>query len=343
MTLNASQLAQLLNGTIIGNSLKEVNNIGPIETAADNYLSFFNNPKYEPHVYTTQAGVLLVPATFVPLKPVQTTLIQVADPYACIALILDEYVKSQHVETGISDKASIHANTTIGNQVYIGDYTTLNIATNVGDNTKIYEQCTIGKNVQIGQNCIIYPGVKLYPNTIIGNNCILHAGVVIGSDGFGFAPMANGSYKKVPHVGTVSIGNDVEIGANSTIDRGSIGVTKIGNGVKIDNLVHIAHNVEIGNNTVIAAQTGISGSTKIGDNCMIGGQVGIVGHITIASGTKINAQSGVSKSIIESHKAVTGSPAFNYAKSLRSQVIYKNLPQLEERIVQIEKQILESK
>jgi len=342
MTISAKELAFLLKGTIEGNPDARVETVAKIEEAQSNALAFLGNPKYEEFAYSTNAGILMVNKDFSPTKKINATLLKVDDPYQSLAFLLEKFGASQANElVGIDEKAAINNSATIGEQVYIGACAVVEKNVKVGNKAKIYPQVFLAEDVEVGENTIIYSGVKIYKGCKVGANCILHAGVVIGSDGFGFAPQADGSYQKVNHLGNVIIEDNVEIGANTTIDKGSIGSTFIRKGVKLDNLVHIAHNVEIGENTVIAAQSGVAGSTKIGKNCMIGGQVGIVGHIKIADGTKINAQSGVSKTIDEPGVAVTGSPAFRYASSLRSQAVYKKLPDLEQRIIALEKLLAE--
>jgi UDP-3-O-[3-hydroxymyristoyl] glucosamine N-acyltransferase len=342
MTISAKELAFLLKGTIEGNPDVRVETIAKIEEAHVNALAFLGNPKYEEFAYTTKAGILMVNKTFNPSKKINATLIKVDDPYQSLAFLMEKFGAQQNTElVGIDDKAAINATSSIGEQVYIGACAVIEKNVKIGNQSKIYPQVFLAEDVEVGNNTTIFAGVKIYKGCKIGSNCIIHAGVVIGSDGFGFAPQADGTYQKVNHLGNVIVEDNVEIGANATIDKASIGSTIIRKGVKLDNLVHIAHNVEIGENTVIAAQSGVAGSTKIGKNCMIGGQVGIVGHIKIADGTKINAQSGVSKTIDEPGVAVTGSPAFRYSSSLRSQAVYKKLPDLEQRLIALEKLLTE--
>ncbi|MEP7238824.1 MAG: UDP-3-O-(3-hydroxymyristoyl)glucosamine N-acyltransferase, partial [Ferruginibacter sp.] len=273
---------------------------------------------------------------------INATLIKVPDAYSAFATLLEKYQQIQRQQlTGIQQPAYISTTAKIGDDVFIGAFAYIGDHVIVGDGTKIYPNAYLGNNVTVGKNTIIHPGVKIYHDCIIGNNVSIHAGTVIGSDGFGFAPQADGTLKKVPQIGNVVIEDNVEIGANATIDRATIGSTLIKSGAKLDNLLQIAHNVEVGNNSVIAAQSGISGSTKVGNNVMIGGQVGIVGHIKIADGSKINAQSGVSKSIKNPNSAVTGSPAFDYTAALRSQAASRNLPGLEKRVLELEKLLKE--
>lgn len=337
--INAAQLAQILNGKVEGNPEVIVNRPSKIEEAEAGSIAFLGNLKYEQYAYSTKASILLVSNDFAPSQPITATLIRVADVYASVAILLEKFGQAQQSERKeISSKASIHSSASIGEQSAIGDFSIIEENVTIGSNTTIYGQVFIGKNAKIGNNVTLYSGVKIYQDCEIGDNCILHSNVVIGSDGFGFAPNADGTFKKVPQIGNVLIENNVEIGSNTTIDRATMGSTIIRSGVKLDNLIQIAHNVEIGKNTVIAAQAGIAGSTKIGENCMIGGQVGIVGHIKIADGTKIQAQSGVAASITEPKTAIYGSPAIAYAQFLRAFAVFKQLPEVLKRIQHLENQ-----
>ncbi len=346
MTFSAAQIALLINGTIEGKPDAVVSSFGKIEEAGDGQLSFLANPKYEDYIYTTKASVIIINQAHTLKQPVSATLIRVADAYTAFATLLAKYQEIQQQQlSGIQEPSHIAKTASYGKNVFIGAFAYLGEKVKVGDNTKIYPNVFVGDNVSIGDNCVIHPGVKIYHDCKVGNNVTIHAGTVIGSDGFGFAPQADGSFKKVPQIGNVVIENNVEIGANATIDRATIGSTLIKSGAKLDNLIQIAHNVEVGNSTVIAAQSGVSGSTKIGNGVMIGGQAGIVGHIQIGDGAKINAQSGVSKSI-EPGKAVTGSPAYDYTSALRSQAVNRKLPDLEKRVKELEeliKQLLAEK
>ena len=336
MTFTANQISQLINGKIEGDGNAAVISFGKIEEARNGELSFFANPKYEEFLYKTSASVIIINENFELKQPVKATLIRVADAYTAFATLLAKYQEIIQLQlNGIQEPSYIAKSATYGKQVFIGAFTYLGENVKVGNNTKIYPNSYIGDNVTIGENCIIHPGVKIYHDCRIGNFVNIHAGTVIGSDGFGFAPQPDGSFKKVPQIGNVVVEDHVEIGANATIDRATIGSTLIKSGAKLDNLIQIAHNVEIGNSTVIAAQAGVSGSTKIGNGVMIGGQAGIVGHIQLGDGAKVNAQSGVSKSI-EPGKAVTGSPAYDYTSALRSQAVTRRLPELEKRIKQLE-------
>lgn len=336
MTFPASQIAQLINGKVEGNPDTAVASFGKIEDAKQGELSFLANPKYEEYLYSTKASVIIINDGFELKQPVAATLIRVPDAYSAFATLLTKYQEiMQQQLSGIQQPSYIAKTAVCGENNFVGAFAYIGENVKTGNNTKIYPHAYIGDNVTIGNNCIIHPGVKIYHGCIIGNHVIIHAGTIIGSDGFGFAPQADGSFKKVPQIGNVLVEDHVEIGSNTTIDRATIGSTIIKSGAKLDNLIQIAHNVEIGNSTVIAAQTGISGSTKVGNGVMIGGQAGVVGHIQIGDGAKINAQSGVSKSI-EPGKAVTGSPAYDYTSALRSQAITRKLPELEKRIKELE-------
>lgn len=342
MTFTAEQIAQLIQGKIEGNAEASVSSFGKIEEAQAGQLAFLANPKYEEYLYTTGASVVLINESQEIKQPVRATLIRIPDAYTAFATLLafyQEMVQQQLV--GVEEPAHIAKTASYGDKVFIGAFAYLGEQVKVGNNTKIYTQVYLGNNVTIGNNCIIHPGVKIYHDCVIGNNVTIHAGTIIGSDGFGFAPQADGSFKKVPQIGNVVVEDFVEIGANATIDRATIGSTIIKSGAKLDNLIQIAHNVEVGQNTVIAAQAGVSGSTKLGNNVMVGGQAGIVGHLNIADGSKINAQSGVSKSIKTPHSAVTGSPAYDYTSALRSQAITRNLPEMERRLKELEKLVNE--
>lgn len=336
MQFTASQLATLIGATIEGNPEASVHAFGKIEEATEGQLSFLANPKYEEHLYKTKASVIILNNDFTLRHPLSATLLRVENAYSSFATLLDTYQKIQASSlTGIEQPSFISSSATIGEEVYVGAFTYVGEQVSIGKNCKIHPQCFIGNQVVLGENCVLHAGVKIYHQCRLGNNVIVHAGTIIGSDGFGFAPQADGSLQKVPQIGNVIVEDDVEIGANSTIDRATIGSTIIRKGAKLDNLIQIAHNVEIGESTVIAAQAGISGSTKIGKGVMIGGQAGIVGHIQLGDGAKVNAQSGVSKSV-EKGKAVTGSPAYDYAQALRSQALSRQLPDIERRIKELE-------
>lgn len=336
MQFPASQIALLVNGRIEGDPSVAVTSFGKIEEAGPGQLSFLANPKYEEHLYSTGASVVIINEGFELKQPVKATLVRVPDAYSAFATLLGKYQEiAQQQLSGIQEPSYISKTATLGEAVFIGAFAYLGEQVKLGRNCKIYPHVFIGNHVTIGDNCIIHPGVKIYHECRIGSHVIIHAGTVIGSDGFGFAPQADGSFKKVPQIGNVVIEDHVEIGANATIDRATIGSTLIRSGAKLDNLIQIAHNVDVGHSTVIAAQAGISGSTKIGNGVMIGGQAGIVGHIQLGDGAKVNAQSGVSKSI-EPGKAVTGSPAYDYTAALRSQAAARKLPELEKRVKELE-------
>ena len=337
MQFTAAQIAQIVTGVVVGNPDIAVSAFGKIEEATAGQLAFLANPKYEDYLYTTGADIIIVNETQILKEPIKATLIKVPDAYSAFALLLRQYqriVGEQMV--GIQEPSYIHASVKKGENIFIGAFAYLGENVVVGNNAKIYPGAYIGNNVTIGEGAVIHPGVTVYHDCIIGKKAIIHAGAVIGSDGFGFAPQADGSYKKVPQMGNVILEDRVEVGSNTTIDRATIGSTVIKEGAKLDNLLQIAHNVEIGCNTVVAALTGISGSTKIGNNVMIGGQAGIVGHIQIADGTKINAKSGVSKSILVPNTAVTGTPASDYTSNLRTQALVRKLPELELRVRELE-------
>jgi UDP-3-O-[3-hydroxymyristoyl] glucosamine N-acyltransferase len=337
MTFTAAQIAMLINGKTEGDAAVQVSSFGKIEEAVQGQLAFLANPKYEDYLYSTGASIIIVNETQSLKQPVTATLIRVPDAYSAFATLLSKYqeIVAQQL-TGVQEPCYIAATAKLGEHVFIAALAYLGENVRIGNNVKIYPHVFLGDNVSIGDNTILHAGVKIYHNCVLGKNIIVHAGTVIGSDGFGFAPQADGSFKKVPQIGNVVIEDNVEIGANATIDRATIGSTLIKKGAKLDNLIQIAHNVEVGYSSVIAAQAGVSGSSKIGNGVMIGGQAGIVGHISIADGSKINAQSGVSKSIKTPDTAVTGSPAFDYTAALRSQVMARNLPEIEKRLKELE-------
>ena len=347
MKINAERIAVLINGKIEGNAASEVSSFGKIEEAKQGQLAFLANPKYEDYLYTTQASVIIINETLELRQPVSATLIRVTDAYLAFASLLQKYQEMMREQLqGIQQPSYIDITATLGKNIFVGAFTYIGENAVIGDNVKLYPGVYIGNDVHVDDNTIIHPGVKIYFGCFIGKYVTIHAGTVIGGDGFGFAPQDDGAYKKVPQIGNVVIQDNVEVGCNTTIDRATVGSTVIQSGTKLDNLVQVAHNVEIGNNTVIAAQAGISGSTKLGSNIMIGGQAGIVGHIQLADGTKVNAQSGVTKSIKQKNSAVTGSPAHDYTSALRSQALARNLPQLEKRIAELEKlvqQLIEEK
>jgi UDP-3-O-[3-hydroxymyristoyl] glucosamine N-acyltransferase len=340
MEFTAAQIAALINGRVEGNPDVAVASFGKIEEAGAGQLSFLANPKYEDYLYSTAASIVIVNESLTLRQPLSASLIRVADAYSAFATLLTKYqaLMAQQL-VGIEQPSYIAPTAKIGPQVYIGAFAYIGEYAVIEEGAKIYPHTFVGRNVRIGAHSTLHAGVKIYHECVLGAHVTVHAGSVIGSDGFGFAPQADGTFKKVPQIGNVVIEDYVEVGANASIDRATIGSTLIKKGAKLDNLIQIAHNVEVGESTVIAAQAGVSGSTKIGKGVMIGGQAGIVGHITIADGSKINAQSGVSKSIKSPNTAVTGSPAFDYTSALRSQALSRNLPDLEKRIKELEQQI----
>lgn len=339
MELSAKQIAELLDGVVEGDENVMVSGLAKIEEGNIGKLTFLANPVYTNYIYSTKASIVIVNKNFIAELPVQATLIRVEDAYSAFAKLLQYYNKIKLHRSGISEKSSIEKSVIVGKDVYIGDFVSIAAGVIIGDGVKIYPNVTIGENVKIGEKTIIFAGASIYSDTIIGSYCTIHSGVVIASDGFGFAPQKNNVYEKVAQIGNVIIEDFVEIGANTTIDRATLGSTIIRKGVKLDNLIQIAHNVEIGENTVIAAQSGISGSTKIGKNCMIGGQVGIVGHLTIADNVKIAAKAGISANITEEGAILMGAPAFELDKFKRAYVYFKNFEKLAARISNIEKKL----
>jgi len=327
----------MIQGRIEGDPSLAVGSFGKIEEAVAGQLAFLANPKYEEYLYSTGASIIIINESQELKQALKATLIRVPDAYTAFAALLSKYQElAAQQMTGIQEPSYISKTAKLGDKIFVGAFAYIGEHVEIGNNVKIYPQVYLGDHVKVADNSVIYPGVKIYHDCVIGKNVAIHAGTVIGSDGFGFAPQADGSFKKVPQMGNVVVEDNVEIGANASIDRATIGSTIIKAGAKLDNLIQVAHNVEVGHNTVIAAQAGVSGSTKIGNNVMIGGQAGIVGHIQIADGSKINAQSGVSKSIKVPNSAVTGSPAFDYTSALRSQAVSRNLPELEKRIKELE-------
>jgi UDP-3-O-[3-hydroxymyristoyl] glucosamine N-acyltransferase len=341
MEFSAHQIAAILNGKIEGNPNITINYVSKIEEGKKGTLSFLSNPKYTHYIYETDASIVLVNNDFKAEKEVKPTLIRVENAYTGFAKLLEVYSEIKLNKSGISEKAHIPASAKIGQDVYIGEFAVIGDGAIIGDHSKIYPQVFIGENVRIGNNTTLFAGVKIYSDNVIGNNCILHAGVVVGSDGFGFAQQDDKNYMKVTQIGNVIIEDEVEIGSNTTIDRATLGSTIIRKGVKIDNLVQIAHNVEIGENSVIVAQTGISGSTHIGKNCVLGGQVGVIGHISIADDVKIAAQSGIGKSIDKQGEILQGSPAFEIGKYRKSYIHFRNLSEIKKKLDELENKIKE--
>lgn len=344
MKFSAKQIAELLGGKVDGDEQAEVSKLSKIEEGKPGSLSFLANPKYTQYIYSTKASVVIVNNDFVPDQKISATLIRVDDAYQSFAKLLEIYNQIKLNKAGISDKAHVAKSAQIGKNVYLGEFAVIGENAEIGDNVKIYPQSYIGDNTTVGENTLIYAGVRIYSDNVIGKNVTIHSGVIIGSDGFGFAQQkGDNNYMKVSQIGNVIIEDFVEIGSNTTIDRATLGSTIIRKGAKLDNLIQIAHNVEVGENTVIVAQSGIAGSTKIGKNCMIGGQVGIVGHLRIADNVKIAAQSGIGKSILEDGAIVQGSPAYDLHEYQKSYIYYKKLPSIVSRIDELEKKLKEKK
>lgn len=336
MKFTAEQIAGILEGEVIGNPNAEVYKLAKIEEGTEGSLTFLANPKYINYIYSTQATITIVSKTFESDQEIKTTLIKVEDAYQAFSKLLEYYNQIKLMKSGIEQPSVISDGVVYGKDMYLGSFCYVGQNVQIGNNVKIYPNSFIGDNVTIGDNCVLFAGVRIYSESILGNNVTIHSGTIIGSDGFGFAPQEDGTFKKVPQIGNVIIEDNVEIGSCSTIDRATLGSTIIRKGVKLDNQIQIAHNVEIGENTVIASQTGIAGSTKVGKNCMIGGQVGIVGHITIGDNVKIQAQSGIGKSLKEGD-VVQGSPAFNYGDFAKSFVHFKNLPKIVNELEELKK------
>jgi UDP-3-O-[3-hydroxymyristoyl] glucosamine N-acyltransferase len=339
MEFNAATLAGILKGDIVGDPETKVNTIAKIEEGHEGALSFLSNPKYEHYIYTTKSSIVLVNKSFNPSAKVGATMIKVENAYESFASLLNLVVKSRVRKTGIHPTAVIEPTASIGSDVYIGPFVYIGENCVIGEGCSIYAHTSIGDKTTIGSNCTLHAGVRIYHECRIGNNCVIHAGTVIGSDGFGFAPQSDTEFMKIPQLGDVIIEDNVEIGANVAIDRATIGSTVIHRGVKLDNLIQIGHNVEIGENTVMAGQTGVAGSSKVGKNCMFAGQVGIAGHLTIANGTIIAAQSGIAGDVKKENSVLLGYPAFEHRDYLRSSIIFRKLPELKIKIDQLEKQI----
>jgi len=338
MKFTAQQIAEILEGDIVGNPDVEVSKLSKIEEGTKGSLTFLANPKYQPYIYSTKASITIVNKTFVPESDIETTLIKVEDAYKSFSKLLEYYNMVKLNKQGIENPSFISDTASYGSQIYVGAFTYIGENVKIGNNVKIFPNTYIGDNVVIGNDTIVFAGAKIYSETVIGSNCVLNSGVIVGADGFGFVPNENGEYKKVPQTGNVIIEDCVDIGAATTIDRATLGSTIIRRGVKLDNQIQIAHNVEIGKNTVIAAQTGIAGSTKIGENCQIGGQVGFAGHLIIGNNVKIQAQSGIGRSI-KDNETLQGSPAFSYGDWNKSYVYFKNLPKIVKNITDLEKKV----
>ncbi len=337
MEFTARQIADLLSGTVEGDETAKVSRLSKIEEGMPGSLTFLANPAYTPYIYSTKATIAIVNTDFVALQPVSSTLIRVANAHLAFAKLLGVYNQIRRDKKGIEEQSFIDSSATIGKDIYAGSFSYIGKNVQIGDRVKIYPLSYIDDNCIIGDDTTIFQGVKIYSDSVIGKSCVVHAGAVIGADGFGFQPNSENNYNKVPQIGNVIIEDFVDIGANTSIDRATLGSTIIRKGVKLDNLIQIGHNVEIGENTVIAGQTGVAGSTKIGKNCMIGGQVGIVGHITIANGVKIAAQSGVGASILNENEIVQGSPSFAISDYKRTYVLFRKLPEMEKKIASLEK------
>lgn len=338
MEFTAEQIAEFLSGKVDGDPKVKVNNVAKIEEGAPGMLSFLANPKYTQYIYETKSSIVIVNDSFVPEKPVEATLIRVPNAYSSFAQLLglvQQY--TQQTKEGVSSLAFIGKNSEYGEQVYLGEFAFVGENVKIGKNVKIYPQVFIGDNCQIGDDSVIYAGAKLYAGTVVGKSCVIHSGAVLGADGFGFAPDENNEYHKIPQIGNVVLEDFVEVGANTTIDRATMGSTFIRRGVKLDNLIQIAHNVELGKNTAIAAQAGVSGSTKVGDNCMFGGQTGVAGHLHIANGVKLAAQSGVGTNLREEGQTYMGSPVVTLKEYKRMMIHSRRFEQILSRVEELEK------
>jgi UDP-3-O-[3-hydroxymyristoyl] glucosamine N-acyltransferase len=340
MEFTIRQIAALLDGDVLGDDSLTINQVAKIEAGQPGCVSFLANPKYEPYLYTTAASAVIVDKSFEPKSPVAVALIRVENAYLAFTRLLEEYQQRLTASrTGVEEPAFTGTGTQTGDHGYRGAFSYVGQNCRIGQHVKIYPHAYIGHNVQIGDHCVVHPGARVLDNCVIGNYCTIHPNAVIGSEGFGFAPQPDGSYKTIPQLGNVVLEDFVSVGSNTTIDCATMGSTIIRQGVKLDNLIQIAHNVEIGKNTVIAAQSGVSGSTKIGANCIVAGQVGIVGHITIADNTRFGAQSGVSKSVNKPGLSLSGSPAFDLKANLKALAIHRRLPDLERRLQTIETKV----
>ena len=338
MKFTAQQIADILEGDVFGNPNAEVHTLSKIEEGKSGSLTFLANPKYQNFIYSTQASITIVNKSFEPEQSISTTLIKVEDAYKSFSKLLEYYNQVKLMKSGIEQPSVISENVTYGEGLYLGSFAYIGKNVSIGKNVKIYPNSFVGDNVSIGDDCVLFAGSKIYSESVIGNNCTIHSGTIIGSDGFGYAPTEDGTYNKVPQIGNVILEDNVEIGACTTIDRATLGSTIIRKGAKLDNQIQIAHNVEIGENTVIASQTGIAGSSKIGKNCQIGGQVGIAGHLTIGDGVRIQAQSGVGRNI-KDNEVLQGSPTFGYTDFNKSYVHFKNLPKIVNELEVLKKKI----
>ncbi len=343
MEFTAEMIAGFLGGEVVGDPAAKVRTIAKIEEGKPGALAFLSNPKYEPYLYDTEATIVMVNRSFVPQRPVKATLVKVDDAYAAFAGLLDLYAAHKPRRSGISSQAFVSPSARVPEDAYIGEFAWIGENVSIGKNAQIYPQVYIGDNVRIGDDAILYPGVKIYEECVLGNHVTLHAGVVIGADGFGFAPQENGEFKKIPQIGNVVLEDWVEIGANTCVDRATMGSTVVRRGVKLDNLIQIAHNVQVGENCVFASQVGIAGSTKIGRQCMFGGQVGVAGHITVADGVKVASQSGIANTVKTPGDTLMGSPAYRASSYQRAFAVYKTLPEMRSKLAALEKEVARMK
>lgn len=339
MEFTAAMIASLLNGTVEGDPETKLNTVARIEEGRAGALSFLSNPKYEPFLYTTGASAVLVKNDFTPVKEVSATLIRVDDPYQALAKLLAFYEQARPAKKGIHPSAVIDEKASLGTNLFIGACAVISENAVIGDGCALHPQVYLGENVRIGKNCTLHPGVKVYRDCVIGNDCIIHAGAVIGADGFGFAPVTDANFMKIPQIGNVILEDNVEIGSNTCIDRATMGSTIVRKGVKLDNLIQVGHNCEIGENTVIAAQSGLAGSSVVGKNCMFAGQVGLAGHLRIADGVKIGAQSGIMSTISEENAIYLGYPATDSKQFLKTTVYLRKLPDLSKRVDDLAKAV----
>lgn len=338
MQFTAEMIAGMLNGEIVGNKSAAVSTVSSIDGGKAGSLAYLTNPKYEQYIYNTEASIVLVDKTFEPKEELKTTLIKVENVGECVLNLLEMYNATRPQKSGISKMASINEAASVGEGCYIGDFAVVERGAKLGNKVQIYPQCYIGDNVEIGEGTKLYPGVKIYEGCKIGRNCIIHAGAVIGADGFGFAPKADGTFAKIPQLGNVIIEDNVEIGANTCVDRAKTDSTIIRSGVKLDNLIQVGHNVQIGSNTVMSAQVGIAGTTKIGSNCFVGGQVGFADHIVVGNGCKIGSQSGIDKGVADGETRF-GSPALPGIQYHRSFAVFRNLPEMATKLRELEKRV----
>ena len=338
MQFTAEMIAGMLNGEIVGDKNAAVSTVSSIDGGKAGSLAYLTNPKYEQYIYTTEASIVLVDKTFEPKEEVKTTLIKVENVGECVLNLLEMYNATRPQKSGISKMASINEGASVGEGCYIGDFAVVERGAKLGNKVQIYPQCYIGDNVEIGEGTKLYPGVKVYEGCKIGRNCIIHAGAVIGADGFGFAPKADGTFAKIPQLGNVIIEDNVEIGANTCVDRAKTDSTIVRSGVKLDNLIQVGHNVQIGSNTVMSAQVGIAGTTKIGSNCFVGGQVGFADHIVVGNGCKIGSQSGIDKGVADGETRF-GSPALPGIQYHRSFAVFRNLPEMATKLRELEKRV----